>query len=103
MVGWCWWSVYGVFIKYCVFFQRILESLPPLLRQHTAAIGCTQNYQPIRVTVHSYCVVSYTVVGEGGVAVNCEKTHFFLNTLFHNYTSYGALFETAWQWFVAKP
>ena len=35
-----------VFIKYCVFFSRILESLPPLPRQHSAAaIGCTKNYQ----------------------------------------------------------
>ena len=25
--------------------------------------------------------VSYIDVGEGGVAVNCEKTQFFLNTL----------------------
>ena len=26
--------------------------------------------------------VSYSDVGEGGVAVNCEKTQFFLNTLY---------------------
>ena len=26
--------------------------------------------------------VSYSNVGEGGVAVNCEKTQFFLNTLY---------------------
>ena len=38
----------------------------------SAAIGCTENYQPIGVTVHSYCDV-----GEGGVAVNCEKPKFF--------------------------
>ena len=44
--------LYRVFIKYCVFFPRILESLPPLPRQHSAAIGCTKNYQPIGVTVH---------------------------------------------------
>ena len=25
-----------------VFFSRILESLPPLPRQHSAAIGCTK-------------------------------------------------------------
>ena len=29
----------NLIIKYCV-FQRILKSLPPLLRQHSAAIGC---------------------------------------------------------------
>ena len=28
-----------------MFFQRILESLPPLPRQHSAAIGCTKSYQ----------------------------------------------------------
>ena len=26
--------------------------------------------------------VSYSFVGEGGVAVNCHKPHFFLNTLY---------------------
>ena len=62
------------------FFPRILESLPPLPRAHSAAIGCTKNYQPIGVTVYSHCVESD--VGEGGVAVNCEKTQFFLNTLY---------------------
>ena len=53
---------------------RILESLPPLPRQHSAAIGCTKNNQPIGVTIHARCVetlkVSYSEVGEGGVAVN---------------------------------
>ena len=38
------------------------------------------------VTVHSQCVeslkVSYSDAGEGGVAVNCEKPQFFLNTLY---------------------
>ena len=70
-----------------VFFTRILESLPPLPRQHSAAIGCTKNFQPIGVTVHSHCVESFEgllqrYVDEGGVAVNCEKTQFFLNTLY---------------------
>ena len=41
------------------FFPRILESLPPLPRQHSAAIGCTKNCQPIGVTVHSHCVESF--------------------------------------------
>ena len=41
------------------FFPRILESLPPLPRQHSAAIGCTKNYQPIGVSVHSHCVESF--------------------------------------------
>ena len=36
---WFWFFCYRVFIRYCVFFSRILESLPPHLRQHSAAIG----------------------------------------------------------------
>ena len=36
-----------------VLFPRILESLPPLPRQPSPAIGCTKNHQPIGVTVHS--------------------------------------------------
>ena len=63
-----------------VFFPRILESLPPLPRLNSAAIGCTKNYQPIGVTVLSHCVetvkVSYSDIGEGGVAVNGEKYNF---------------------------
>ena len=50
------------------FFPRILESLRPLPRQRSAAIGCTKNSQPIGVTVHSHCVesfeVSYSDVGD---------------------------------------
>ena len=71
---------YRVFIKYCVFFPRILESLPPLPRQHSAdAIGCTKNYQPIGMTVHLHSVESFEGLlqrcrREGVVAVNCEKT-----------------------------
>ena len=53
---------YRVFIKYCVFFPRILEILPPLPRQlllSSAAIGCTKNYQPIGVTVYTHCVEGF--------------------------------------------
>ena len=42
-----------------VIFPWILEILPPLPRQHWAAIGCTKNHQPIGVTVHSQCVDSF--------------------------------------------
>ena len=43
---------------------------------------------PGNVTVHSHCVltclkVSYSDVGEGGAAVNFEKTQFFLKTLYN--------------------
>ena len=57
---------YRVFIKYCVFFPRILESLPPLPRQHLAAIGCTANRSDCTLALR------YSDVGEGGVAVNSE-------------------------------
>ena len=39
-----------------VLFPEILEILPPPPRQHSAAIGCTKNYQPIELTIHSHCV-----------------------------------------------
>ena len=68
------------------FFPRILESLPSLPRQHSAVIGCAKKYKPIEVTVHSHCVEGfeglYSDVGKGGVAVNCEKTQFFMNILY---------------------
>ena len=41
------------------FFPRILESLPPLPRERSAAVGCTKKYQPIGVTVRSHCVESF--------------------------------------------
>ena len=55
-----------------VFSLRILESLPPLPRQSSAAICFTKNYQPIGVTVTSHCVESFEGrVGRGEVVVNC--------------------------------
>ena len=40
--------IYDIYDTGCslniVFFPRILESLPPLPRQHSTAIGCTKNY-----------------------------------------------------------
>ena len=60
------------------FFPRIFESLSPLPRQYSAAIGCTKDYQPIGVTVQSYCTESFEnllqqYVGKGWVAVDNEK------------------------------
>ena len=70
----------------------------PLPRQHAAAIGCYQPIGVLTLQVHSHCVesfegltmgvtvnshcvgalkVSYSDVGEGGVAVNCEKNTIF--------------------------
>ena len=61
-----------------MFSPRILESLPPLPRQHSAVIGCTKNYKPIGVTVYTHIALrAYSDVGERGVAMNFEKTQFF--------------------------
>ena len=54
-----------------------------LTRQHSAAIGCTKNYQPIGLYTRIASRVSYSDVGEGGLAVKCEKTQFFINTLYY--------------------
>ena len=51
-----------------VFSPRSLESLPPLPHQHSAAIGCTEDYQPIGVTVHSHCVDSFK-----GLLQQCKR------------------------------
>ena len=63
------------------FFPRIIESLPPLPRQHSAAIGCAKKYQPIGVTVHSHCVESlkgsYSDGGEVGGLQWIVKKHNF--------------------------
>ena len=63
--------------KFCVLFQEFSKVCHLFL-------GCYwlyNNYQPIGVTVHSHCVKSFegsysSDVGEGGVAVNCEKHNF---------------------------
>ena len=62
---------YRVFIKYCVFSKnsRLL-------------LVVQKNHQPIGVTVHSHCAESFECsysddVGDGWVAVNCEKKHSF--------------------------
>ena len=59
--------------------------LPPLFRKHWAAIGCTEICQPIGVNARSHCVESFEnfqrYIIEGWVAVDNEKTQFFVNTL----------------------
>ena len=78
--------IYRVFIKYCVFSKNSRK----FATSPTPALGCYwfyKNYQPMGVALHSRCVESFEgllqqYVGEGGVAVNCEKTQFFLNTLY---------------------
>ena len=54
--------------------------MPPLRRPHSAAIGFTKK-NPVN---RSDCTLALRRhVGEGAVAVNCEKTQFFLNTLYN--------------------
>ena len=68
-----------MFIKNLV-FPRILEILPSLPRQHSAAIGCTKDYQTIGVTVHLLCVESLEGLLQnvgGDDAENFEKNTIF--------------------------
>ena len=55
--------------NYLVFCPRIFIINGPLPRHHCATIGCTENSQPIRVTVHSDLrldeLLSYMQVGNG--------------------------------------
>ena len=71
-----------------VFFPRILESLPPLPRQHSAAIGCTKNCTPIGVTVHSLWVESIE-----GLLQRCKRergcSELWKNTFFPEHPVYN--------------
>ena len=75
-----------------VFFPRILESLPTLYHQHSAAIGCTKNYQPIGVTVHSHCVESFE-----GLLQRCRRgrgcSELWKNTIFPEHPVVASPFE----------
>ena len=71
-----------MFIKYCVIFQEFSKVCHLSPRQHSAAIGCTKNYQPIGVTVYNRIAlgalrVSNSDLGEVGVEVNCDKNTIF--------------------------
>ena len=59
------------------FFPRNLGSLPALPHHQSAAIVCTKTYQQIGVTVYSHFDESFE-----GLLQRCEKTQFFLNTLY---------------------
>ena len=79
---------YRVFIKYCVFFPNNSQSLPPLPLASTRLLLVVPKRPANRSdTEHLHWVESFEgllqwYVGEGRVAVNCEKTQFFLNTLY---------------------
>ena len=81
--------VQGVQENCVVFHEFPLPVLPPP-RKDLAAIGCTEIGRPIGVTVHLHCVESFEnplqrYGGEGRVAMDNEKTQFFLNTLYLQY------------------
>ena len=88
-------DMYRVLIKYCDFSKNSQESLPPLPRQHSTAIGCTKNYQPI-VTVHySYCIESFEGRGRRGRGCSelWKKTIFPKQPVDHNWTEEKILFK----------
>ena len=81
--------MYRVLIKYGVFFEEFskvchlsLASTRPLLV--VQKITSQKEWLSTRNAFWAL-KVSYSDVGEGGVAVNCEKTQFFMNTLYITY------------------
>ena len=73
--------MYKVFIRYCVFFHEY-SKVCHLSLARTRLLLVVQNITSQQEWLYS-CIalralkVSYSDVGEGGVAVNCEKTQFF--------------------------
>ena len=80
--------MYWVFIKYCVFFQefsKIFHLSLASTRLLLVVQKITSQYEWLYTRIALRALkVSYSDVGEEGVAVNCEKTQFFLNTLYVN-------------------
>ena len=84
--------LYRVFIKYCGFFSKNSRKCAA---SPSPALGCYWSYKKlpanksdIRIALRAF-MVSYSDVGDGGVAVNCEKkTHFFLDILYINIYMY---------------
>ena len=69
----------------CLFYQY----LQPFPYQHylAAAIGCSENGQPIGLTIHCFL---HQYVDKGCVAVDCEKK--ILNTLYNPFICCKELF-----------
>ena len=67
---------YRVFMEYCVYFQEFSKVCHLSLASTRLLLVVQKINQPIGVTLLSHCVesqkVSYSNVGEGGVAVKCE-------------------------------
>ena len=73
-------------MKYCDFFQEFskvcnLSLASTRLLLVVQKITSQQEGLYTRIALRAL-KVSYSDVGEGGVAVNCEKTQFFMNTLY---------------------
>ena len=80
--------MYRMVIKY---IPRFPQSLPPLHRQHSAAIGCTKNYQPIGATVHSHCELwrSLRACRRGrGCSESWKYTFFSEHPVIHHFKIY---------------
>ena len=89
--------VQGVHWILC-FFPRIFESVQPLPRQHSPAICCTKNDQPIGENVHSHCAESFEGLLQRCKRGNCEKTQFFLNTLYFNICVFMSVMPVSLLW-----
>ena len=81
----CWWRHLPCYLSWPLPSVWFLQHILSLTATGCALnIGCTKNYQPIEVTVHSHCVeskVSYSDVGEREALQGIvKKTQFFLNT-----------------------
>ena len=97
----------GCSLNIVFFFPRILESLPPLPLKHSAAIGCTKNYQPMWVSVHSHCVESFE-----GRLQRCRRgkgcSEFWKNTTFPEHPVHNILLLILMKrlpagWYQAQP
>ena len=74
---------YRVFIKYCFFFRGFSKVCFVSLAS-TRLLLVVQKIPANRSDCTLACVQSFE--GGGGVAVNCEKTQFFLNTLYLSFS-----------------
>ena len=76
----------GNSLKIVVFFRKNSQSFANFLRQHWAAIGCAENVQPLRVTVHSNLrsdeLLSYM---QGMGCSELGKAQFLMNNMYPMY------------------
>ena len=82
---------YRVCIKYCVLLQEFSQVCHLSLASTRLLLVVQKNTSQQEwlytcITLRAL-KVSYSDVGEGGVAVNCEKTQFLMNTLYYLVTN----------------